>query len=67
MNTNENIKETVPKFMPAPEFAKYVGLPYRVVCELINSGELEYFMPNNKTRYVLVESYRGLARSMPAR
>jgi len=53
--------------MPAPEFAKYVGLPYRVVCELINSGELEYFMPNNKTRYVLVESYRGLARSMPAK
>ena len=67
MSTTENGKEIVPKFMSAPEFAKYVGLPYRVVCELINSGELEYFMRNNKTRYVLVESYRGLARSMPAR
>lgn len=65
MSTKENAKQTVPKFLSAPKFAEYVGLPYRVVLEMIKNGELEYCKPNGKTRYILVESYRGLAHSTP--
>lgn len=65
MNTSENAKQAVPKFMSARKFADHVGLPPRIVYDLIKTGELEYFKPGTRTIYVLVESYRGLAHSVP--
>ncbi len=66
MNTNENIGQAVPKYMTVPKFADYVGLPKRLVYDLIQAGELEYFKPGVRTIYVLVESYRGLAKNAVA-
>lgn len=54
---------SVSKYLTSREFAKYTGLPYRIVLELIKTGKLRGFRKGNKTFYVLVESFYDLATS----
>ena len=67
---NENITVTnqgapvTPKYMTPPKFAEYTGLPLRIVRQMIKTGELTGFKINQRTVYILVESYKELAYPM---
>ena len=53
--------DAIPKFMTCRQFAKFSGLPYTIVLELIKTGKLQGFRSGHKTYYILVESYRDIA------
>ena len=67
---NDNITVTdqgaavTPKYMTPPKFAEYTGIPLRVVRQMMKSGDLTGFKINQRTVYILVESYKGLAHAM---
>ena len=63
MNTNNIQAQAVPKYMVSRKFAEYTGIPYRIVLEMIKTGELEGFK-SGRGFYILVESYKRLAHSM---
>ena len=63
MSATENLNTEVPKFMKARAFAKYTGLPERVVRDLMKSGDLVVFKQGRNNNFILVESYRDLASS----
>lgn len=66
MNTNIAQVQSEPKYMTARQFAQYTGLPYRMVLEMVRSGELSGFKAGSRTNYILVESYKGLAHPLTA-
>lgn len=66
MNAIDTQVQTEPKYMTARKFARYTGLPYRIVLEMVKSGELSGFKSGGKTNYILVESYKGLAHPLTA-
>ncbi len=53
-----------PKFMTPPKFAEYTGIPLRVVRQMIKNGELEGFKLNQRGCYILVESYKDVAKPL---
>lgn len=53
-------EQTVPKFMTISELAVYSGIPAKAIRKMVNSGEVDYFRPGNKTFYVNVESFMAL-------
>lgn len=58
-----NFNPNLPRYMTARKFSPFSGLPYRLVLELLKSGDLEGFK-SGTTYYVLVESYKGLAHPL---